>query len=65
MILVEMVVFAPYDEVGDRKQWRLPLALIIYFQNLILDITIIIKFIKLCVKLLVVKTFRILTAERV
>ena len=33
--MMELVVFAPYDEVGDCKQRRLPLALIIRFQNVI------------------------------
>ena len=37
-----LVVFAPVDEVGDCKQPRLPLALIIYFQNVIIIIIVII-----------------------
>ena len=35
---MESVVFAAHDEVGDGKQRRLPLALIIYFENVIVVI---------------------------
>ena len=43
-IIMESVVFAAHDEVGDGKQRRLPLALIIYFQNVIVVIITVFAF---------------------